>query len=285
MIENFIPSGFSGAHALCFDPQDKDLIFSFTENNLLLLQNGQLPQWQDLKPLVDKEKIELYCFGEFKQQRCLLLNQPEEALSASTNFKSHPVRFCHEILSEPYYRIAGLGRQLHYWRSTHIYCGHCGARTVDKKEERAKLCLQCQAISYPQLYPCIIVLVSRGPQLLLARSPHFQPGIYSTLAGFIEPGESAENAVCREVKEEVKISVTNIRYALSQPWPYPNSLMLGFLAEYESGEIALDPVEIEDAQWFEPTQLPKLPSPLSISRLLINKHLSSQEKKYGINPD
>lgn len=275
MIENFIPQGFISQHAVCMGPQDGDLVFSFRENSLLLLKTGQLPRWHDLKALVDQKKTELYCFGEFEQQRCLLLSPLGEEISAHDHFKLHSVRLCYEVLSEPFYRIAGLGRQLQYWRSTHVHCGHCGAPTVDKTDERAKLCTQCQFISYPQLYPCIIVLVTRGPELLLARSPHFQPGIYSTLAGFIEPGESAENAVYREVKEEVGISIKNIRYVLSQPWPFPNSLMLGFLAEYDSGEIGIDPIEIEDAQWFKLNHLPKLPTPLSISRLLIERYAHS----------
>jgi NAD+ diphosphatase len=275
MIENFTPPGFTGRHALCSDPKKTDLIFSFLDNNLLLLKEGQLPEWQNLKTLVDKEKFELYCFGEINQQRCLLLSPPEEDLFTHPNFKAQPVRFCHEILAEPHSRLAGLARQLEHWRSTHIFCGHCGSKTLDQQEERAKICPDCRFISYPELSPCIIVLVTRRSDLLLARSPHFRPGIYSTLAGFIEPGESVENAVYREIKEEVGLSVKNIRYILSQPWPFPNSLMLGFLAEYESGEIVIDPIEIEDAQWFKPSELPKLPSPLSISRLLIEKHLSS----------
>lgn len=141
------------------------------------------------------------------------------------------------------------------------------------------LCPNCDFIAYPQLYPCIIVLVTRGRQLLLAHSPHFLQAVYSTLAGFIEPGESAEDAVKREVKEEVNLNIKNIRYIYSQPWPFPNSLMLGFLAEYEGGEIQIDHQEIEDAQWFEPENLPKLPLALSISRFLIETHLNNLEPR------
>jgi len=277
MIENFKPSGFISQHALCKDPRNSDLIFGFMENNLLLLKNGTLPCWDDVKQLIDKEKTEVYAFGTWKDKSCLLVRPLPETITSQNNFFFRHVRFCHETLDDAFFRIAGLGRQLHYWRSTHLYCGRCGAKMLEKIDERAKLCPHCQFIAYPQLYPCIIVLVVQGSKLLLARSPHFQPGMYSTLAGFIEPGESAENAVYREVKEEVKIAVKNIRYSLSQPWPFPNSLMLGFYAEHDSGEIDIDGLELEDAQWFEPNKLPPLPNPFSISRLLIEKHLKEKQ--------
>ncbi len=277
MIENFKPQGFINKHTLCQDPQSGDFIFGFIENKLLLLKNGELPAWRDIKHLIDREKIELYEFGTFRSQACLLILPLPEALHTADQFHFRPVRFCHETLDEAFFRIAGLARQLHHWRSSHCYCGRCGTKTLDQPDERAKLCPSCQLLAYPQLYPCIIVLVTRGSQLLLARSPHFQPGIYSTLAGFIEPGESAENAVGREIQEEVKLTVKNIRYSLSQPWPFPNSLMLGFYAEYDSGEIIIDPLELEDAQWFESNRLPLLPSPFSISRLLIEKHLKEKQ--------
>lgn len=273
MIENFKPQGFINQHTLCEDPRREDFIFSFQENNLLLLETGELPRWQDINSLIINEKSELYCFGELNQTRCLLVRDLFEKTRTHEGFHLRNIRACHETLSEPLFRLAGLARQLQYWRNTHVHCGHCGARTIDKNDERAKICPQCRTISYPQLYPCIIVLVTRGSELLLARSPHFPPGVYSTLAGFIEPGESAENAVFREIREEAGIAVKNIRYQLSQPWPFPNSLMLGFLAEYESGEIAIDRAELEDAQWFSRDRLPPLPSSLSISRFLIENYL------------
>jgi NAD+ diphosphatase len=128
-------------------------------------------------------------------------------------------------------------------------------------------------VTYPRISPCIIVLVARGEEMLLARSAHFSPEVYSTLAGFIEPGESAEEAVHREILEEVGVHVKNVRYFSSQPWPFPDSLMLAFTADYESGEISIDPKEIEDAKWYGPENLPKLPTTFSIARALIEQHL------------
>jgi NAD+ diphosphatase len=208
----------------------------------------------------------------------LLAKPPTPTLLTDPFFSLRSLRSAHETLDSSSFRIAGLGSQLHHWRETQRYCGSCGTANLDKTEERAKFCPQCHYSSYPQLYPCIIVLVTRGRDLLLARSPHFQPGVYSTLAGFIEPGEAVENAVLREVREETQITTKNLRYLLSQPWPFPNSLMLGFIAEYDSGEIKIDGHEIEDAKWFTPEALPLLPSPLSISRWLIEKHLGTVQK-------
>ncbi len=276
MIENFKPQGFINRHGLCEQPAGGDYLFCYSENNLLLTKEGQLPQWKQLKSLIGNDKVDLYHFGDYQGQACLLLSAPPQEGGVMDDFLFRNVRLCHETLSWPLFRIAGLGRQLHYWRSTHRYCGCCGTETVDKSDERAKYCPECHYLSYPQLYPCVIVLVARGPELLLARSPHFQPGIYSALAGFIEPGESAENAVFREVKEEVKITVKNVRYCFSQPWPFPNSLMLGFRAEYGSGELEIDRVELEDAQWFKRDKLPPLPMRLGISRRLIEAYLEEE---------
>ncbi len=135
-------------------------------------------------------------------------------------------------------------------------------------------CEQCATRQYPRLSPSMIVLVTRGDEILLARSPRFAPGVYSTLAGFVEPAESVEQCVIREVREEVGLEVGNLRYQGSQSWPFPHSLMLGFHAEYVGGEIVPQPEEIEDARWFALDALPPLPKPGSISRYLVDLHLA-----------
>jgi len=134
--------------------------------------------------------------------------------------------------------------------------------------------VQCGLRQYPKLAPCIIVLITRGEEVLLARSPHFRPGFFSTLAGFIEPGESAEECLHREVQEEVGVKVDNLEYLGSQNWPFPNSLMLGFHARYVSGDIVPQPGEIEEANWYHADQLPGIPPRGTISRWLIDCHLS-----------
>ncbi len=140
--------------------------------------------------------------------------------------------------------------------------------------------LQCTDCSYqvhPRISPAVIMSVIKGNEILLGRSPHFPEGMYSTLAGFVEAGETLEEAVRREVREETGIEITHIRYIASQPWPFPDSLMVGFTAEYAGGEIAVDTRELEDAQWFCPPNMPRLPTRISISRKLIELFLEDHE--------
>jgi len=158
-----------------------------------------------------------------------------------------------------------------------IFCIAGRAMQIDRNTELAKQCPSCNFISYPRLSPAVIMSVVRDDKILLARSPHFPTGMYSTLAGFVEPGETLEEAVYREVLEEVAIKVHNIQYVASQPWPFPHSLMIGFTSTYVSGEIHIAEDELEDAGWFAANELPVLPSRISISRLLINNFI----KKYS----
>jgi NAD+ diphosphatase len=148
---------------------------------------------------------------------------------------------------------------------------------VNLEGQRAKQCPQCKLVNYPRLSPSIIVAVRRGNELLLARSPRFPAGMYSVLAGFVEPGETLEQAVEREVQEEVGLTVKNICYFGSQPWPFPNSLMIGYRAEYAGGEIQIDRVEIEDAGWYTAEHLPAIPSRISIARQLIEAFIRTTQ--------
>ena len=159
------------------------------------------------------------------------------------------------------FRMLGFAAQIATWASQHRFCGMCGHPMSQHPVERAMQCEHCGLRQYPRISPSMIVLVTRGDELLLARSPRFAPGVYSTLAGFVEPGESVEQCVRREVNEEVGVSIHEPRYIASQGWPFPHSLMLGFHAEYASGEIIMQPEEIEDAGWFSIHRLPLLPTP------------------------
>jgi len=155
------------------------------------------------------------------------------------------------------------------WDRNHQYCSRCGNRSMLRTDERAKRCPHCDYTTYPPVSPAIMMLVTRGRELLLARKPAFPPGRYSAIAGFVEPGETLEATVARETREEVGVEVRNIRYFGSQPWPFPHSLMVAFTGEYASGEVRPDGVEIEEARWFAPDDLPALPPTISISRRLI----------------
>ncbi|WKE65169.1 NAD(+) diphosphatase [Gallaecimonas kandeliae] len=171
---------------------------------------------------------------------------------------------------EALFQLAGRGIQLANFFRTHRYCGQCGARMRVVQEEIATHCDLCQHRCYPRLSPSMIVAVKKGRQLLLGSSPRHKNGMYSTLAGFTEPGESMEETVRREVMEEVGLRVHNIRYICSQNWPFPHSMMVGFIAEFESGDICIDPVELTDARWFDIDALPLIPPAGTIARTLID---------------
>jgi NAD+ diphosphatase len=178
-------------------------------------------------------------------------------------------------LEEDFFALSGRAIQIMEWDRTHQYCGHCATPTTQLSHERAKRCSKCGLVNYPRLSPAIIVLVSRGEELLLARANRFPTSMYSVLAGFVEPGESLEETVSREVREEVGIEVKDVRYFGSQPWPFPNSLMIGFTAVYAGGDIVLEEQEIADAAWFNKHHLPQIPPKLSIARKLIDWFVSS----------
>ncbi len=166
--------------------------------------------------------------------------------------------------------VAGRATQILEWDRTHRYCGRCATPTEPLPGERAKRCPACGLISYPRLSPAVIVLIERGEEVLLARGQHSVTGFYSILAGFVEPGESLEEAARREIYEEVGITVTNLRYFGSQPWPFPHSLMIGFTATYAGGDLHLQESEIAAASWFTSATLPPLAPPLSIARQMID---------------
>jgi NAD+ diphosphatase len=163
--------------------------------------------------------------------------------------------------------------QLVIWHNEHRFCGRCGHQMQHHAVDLAKHCESCALVQYPRISPCIIVLVVDGDRCILARSPRFKPGVFSTLAGFIEAGETAEAAVHREIKEEVGVDVKNVRYVQSQSWPFPHSLMLGFFADYAGGELIPDGVEIEAAHWYHRDAMPDLPPSFAISSALIERFL------------
>jgi NAD+ diphosphatase len=178
-------------------------------------------------------------------------------------------------LDDELFALAGRAVQLVDWNRTHRYCGACGTPTALRASERSRECPSCKLVAYPRVAPAIMALVRDGQRILLARSPHFAPGMYSALAGFVEPGESLEQCLVREVREEVGVEVARPRYFGSQSWPFPHSMMIAFVADYAGGEISPDPAEIEDAGWFDLHHLPpQLPGKISISRRLIDAVLA-----------
>jgi NAD+ diphosphatase len=198
--------------------------------------------------------------------------------SALANMRFEGLRQVYGLMGERAFVLAGRALQIVDWDRTHEFCGRCGSKTRLHLTERAKECPQCGLLHFPRLAPAIIVLIRRDREVLLARGRRFESPIYSTLAGFVEPGETLEQAVVREVKEESGITVKDIRYFGSQPWPFPHSLMIGFTANYAGGEITLNDGENVDVRWFKTDNLPQLPSKMSIARQLIDSFLEEQAK-------
>ena len=235
----------------------------------------RVPSLQNFSEL-DLVVLRKHYLGQLDHHHCYSVEVPEETV-APVGMAFEGLRQIYGRLDESLFRIATRAVQIVDWDRTHQFCGRCGAPMEAKATERAKLCPRCGLHHFPRLAPAIIVLVERGHALLLARSRHFTQGMYSVIAGFVEPGETLEEAVVREVREETGISIRDIKYFGSQPWPFPHSLMIGFTAAYESGEIVLEDSEIEDAGWFTRDNLPPLPGKISIARRLIDGFLEKQK--------
>ncbi|WP_340611568.1 NAD(+) diphosphatase [Xenorhabdus bharatensis] len=169
------------------------------------------------------------------------------------------------------FQLVGRGVQLAEFYRSHRYCGYCGHEMQQTEHEWACLCHHCDERYYPQIAPCIIVGIRREDHILLAQHQRHRNGIHTVLAGFVEVGETLEETVHREVMEESGIKIRNLRYVTSQPWPFPHSLMMGFLADYESGDIEHDPVELISADWYRYDDLPLIPGPDTIARRLIEE--------------
>jgi len=230
---------------------------------------ARLPLRKNHNWLGDSALRTLY-LGRLYGVDCWAAELPREAPVPAHGHSWEGLRTLFSVLDDAHFALAGRALQIVDWDRTHQFCGRCGARTEAKREERARVCPACKLSAYPRVAPATMMLVRRDDELLLGRSPHFPPGMYSALAGFVEPGESLEQCVQREVAEEVGVRVSNIRYFASQSWPFPHSLMIAFVCDWESGDIRPQEAEIEAANWFKVLQLPKLPSRISIARRLID---------------
>lgn len=199
----------------------------------------------------------------------------EESSKETIHFKE--LRSLYNDLDEDIFLLAGKAYQIVNWDKTHQYCGCCGSTTITIKEEYAKKCTNCGFVNYPRISPAVITAVFKEGKLLLAHNKSFKGNMHSLIAGFVEPGETLEEAAKREIQEEVGIQVKNVKYWGSQPWPFPNSLMVGFTADYESGEIVEDGTEILSADWFDIDNLPELPTRVSIARKIIDSYIEKNK--------
>ncbi|SDL31240.1 NAD+ diphosphatase [Catalinimonas alkaloidigena] len=189
------------------------------------------------------------------------------------------LRKVYGLLPDALFHLAGYAIQVLDWDRNFRFCGHCATPTTEQPGELAKRCPNCGLVNYPRISPAVIVAITRGHELLLGRANRFPAYFFSVLAGFVEPGESLEECVQREVHEEVGLKLKNIRYFGSQPWPFPHSLMVGFTAEHASGEIEIDPNELAEARWFRADELPPIPPKLSIARQLIDWFVARETGK------
>lgn len=231
----------------------------------------RLPELEDL-PRLGLTPESAHYLGQLDGEDCFALEAA--ASEPPAPWAARSLRSLYSQLNEEEFAVAGRAVQIANFSATHRYCGGCGQPTARDASERCMRCARCDLVFYPRVSPAIIVLVRRGPQALLARAARSTTGFFSTLAGFVEPGESLEQTLHREVLEEVGVHVQNVRYFGSQPWPFPHSLMVGFTAEHAGGEILVDGKEIAEARWFDPHSLPPVPPRISIARRLIDGWLA-----------
>jgi NAD+ diphosphatase len=211
----------------------------------------------------------VHYLGALGHAPCVAVALPETAPEPS-GWRFAGLRSLFFKLPEPLLAIAARAFQIVEWDRTHRYCGRCGTPTRERQGERAKECPACGHVAFPRVSPAMMVLVTRGHEVLLARANRFPAAMFSALAGFVEPGETIEDCIRREVREEVGVEVANITYFASQSWAFPHSLMIAFTAEYAGGEIAPDATEIAEARWFACDAMPSLPPSVSIARRLID---------------
>lgn len=248
-----------------------DWWFVFRGDELLVKATAAgaiMPCYSDVAD-IKQNLLKTHYLGKFKGIPCYV-GEVDKHLHNIERMTFMGLRPLLGFLDEDIFSVAGRAFQILYWDRSHQFCGRCGRRFEPKGDERAKKCTQCGLISYPAVSPAIIVAAIKDSEILLARSPRFQAVFYSVLAGFVEPGETFEQCVRREVKEEVGIDVENIRYFASQPWPFPHTIMVGFTADYAGGVITIDNVEITDAQWFKADDLPVIPRAGTIAHRLID---------------
>ncbi len=241
------------------DMRGDELVILFHKGEVLLRNDEFLWPSKVLEEL-DKAWYPLLLVGEFKARRIVALNLPHDWVQEDFTVARASPRTL--LLRHAFDDFTAVGRanQLINWYDSHRFCGSCGANTLAHKNDRALVCTACNATYYPRINPCIIVLVTKGEQFLLARHNRGNASYSSCLAGFMEVGETPEETVKREVMEEVGIEVDNIRYIKSQSWPFPSQLMLGFFADYKAGELCVDGIEIAEARWYSKEDLPEMPS-------------------------
>ncbi|MCL2185354.1 MAG: NAD(+) diphosphatase [Treponema sp.] len=263
-------------------------VFFFQGDTLLLPAETLETQTDSLETLfVPSEFANAVCAKEFKNadifetpsldQNTMIagVSVPLDTVLPS-DWKAIPIRQILTMSAESGKPFSHILRVSHIakWRQDSRFCGTCGSRNADVPEQEHRQCPNCGRLEFPRICPAVIVLITDENKILLAHNKRFKEGVYSHISGFNEAGETLEETVVREIREEISIEVKDIEYVKSQPWPFPNSLMVGYKARYASGIIKPDGEEIQDARWFTKDNMPLLPSKGSLSRALIDEWLS-----------
>jgi len=271
MIQEIFPHHFDNHYLAGEKMGEKDLILQYKDNTLLMKTNDdelEIPRKKDFPEITDKtEHTFLFTLNDVS---CFLV---WDNLQADENRFAHKEISFFRTISQPEIAwISIVGYHLRNWYSEHQFCGKCGTKTHHKLDERALVCPNCQAVFFPKISPAIIVAILSKDKILLAHNSNFKGGWHSLIAGYVDVGETLEETVIREVKEEVGLDVRNIRYYKSQPWPLSGSMMIGFVAEADEDQpITVDNKEITTAAWFSRENLPDHPTNISIAGELIEK--------------
>jgi NAD+ diphosphatase len=267
-----MPSVYIPHHVAPEARAEPALWFAFRNAELLVCEGADAPCLPRCLDLAEHglEPQRQHYLGLYDGTHCYAV-EIDESQTMPHGWRPMGLRDVFALVESGIAALSGRAYQILDWDRNHQYCGRCGTSTVKRSDERSRSCPTCKLTTYPPISPAVMVLITDGDRrVLLGRKGTWPAGRYSALAGFVEPGETLEDTVARETREEVGVEVTNIRYFGSQPWPFPHSLMIAFTAEYAGGELKPDGVEIEEARWFDVADLPKLPPSISISRRLID---------------
>lgn len=273
-------------------PGPQDLCAAFNGDQLVVIGDPEtrsklsLPSFEQLASI--KWKTPCHYLGRLDGQPLFAMSPAgasvgtdivdERSLRAAGLF-SESLRVLYPRLSREITFLAGRAYHILRWDMHSRYCGTCSTEMSHTKRERGKVCPNCGNKNYPRVVPAVITAITKGDKILLARNARRGLPHYSLIAGFVEPGETLEECVHRETMEEVGLRIKNLRYFASQPWPFPDALMVGFFAEYAGGKITPEPEEIADAAWYAPNELPTLPGPLSLARRMIDYHVKEQNQR------
>lgn len=267
---------FVHLHAPQAVPSPLDVCFVIQADRLLaraeVTERVTLPDFASVTKGVEPWRAPVQ-IGRLDGQSCWLIDTADVSVPAPSGWLWQDTRALLGVFTPAQSHAMSCARQIAWFARRNQFCGVCGTATVDVPIERAKRCPRCSAVHFPSASPAVIVAVTRGDELLLAHNRNFRPGLYSLLAGFLDPGETFEQAVVREVQEEVGVEIGELSYVASQPWSFPNSVMLGFRARYLTGELQVDGKEIETAGWFRANALPDVPREGTVARHLIDAWL------------